>query len=81
MVYVNALMIQDVLTYPDLDGVLTAEDERGLTPLFWSHGLPYGEVMLNMNSRLTLGGSGDMCAIRILSTANDTCRINVSRLI
>ncbi len=23
--------------YPDWDGVLTAEDERGLTPLFWSH--------------------------------------------
>ena len=30
-------MIQDVLDDPDWDGVLTAEDERGLTPLFWSH--------------------------------------------
>ncbi|MCX0271731.1 hypothetical protein NLM24_13635 [Nocardia zapadnayensis] len=49
-------MIHDVLADPDWDGVLTAEDERGLTPLFWSHVLPYGEVKLNMNSRLALGG-------------------------
>jgi len=34
---------------------LTAEDQRGLTPLFWSHVLPYGEVKLNMTSRLSLG--------------------------
>jgi hypothetical protein len=39
-----------------LDGVLSAEDEHCLTPLFWSHGLPYGEVILNMNCRLALGG-------------------------
>lgn len=56
MVYVNVLMIQDVLADPDWDGVLTAEDERGLTPLFWSHVLPYGEVKLNMNTRLALSG-------------------------
>ncbi|MFJ9370584.1 hypothetical protein ACIRRA_40035 [Nocardia sp. NPDC101769] len=36
---------------------LTPEDRRGLTPRFWSHVLPYGEVELNMSSRLTLGGS------------------------
>jgi hypothetical protein len=41
---------------PDWDGVLTAEDERGLTPLFWSHVLPYGEVKLDMNTRLALSG-------------------------
>nr|WP_218002442.1 Tn3 family transposase [Nocardia brevicatena] len=56
LVYVNVLMIQDILADPEWDGVLTAEDERGLTPLFWSHVLPYGEVKLNMNSRLALGG-------------------------
>lgn len=56
LVYVNVLMIQDVLADPDWDGVLTAEDERGLTPLFWSHVLPYGEVELNMTIRLALGG-------------------------
>lgn len=41
----------------DWDGVLTAEDERGPTPLFWSHVLPYGEVKLDMNTRLALSGS------------------------
>jgi hypothetical protein len=56
MVYVNVLMIQDILADPDWDGVLTPDDERGLTPLFWSHVLPYGEVKLNMNTRLALGG-------------------------
>lgn len=56
LVYVNVLMIQDILADPEWDGVLTAEDERGLTPLFWSHVLPYGEVKLNMNSRLALTG-------------------------
>jgi hypothetical protein len=50
-VYVNVLMIQDILADPDWDGVLTAEDERGLTPLFWSHVLPYGEVELDLTGR------------------------------
>ena len=57
MVYVNTLMLQDVLADPDWDDALTDADLRGLTPLFWSHVLPYGEVKLNMNTRLTLGGS------------------------
>ena len=57
MVFVNVLMIQDVLADPDWDGVLTAEDERGLTPLFWQHVLPYGEVKLDMSTRLALTGS------------------------
>ena len=54
LVYVNTLMLQDILADPDWDDALTAEDERGLTPLFWSHVLPYGEVKLNMSSRLAL---------------------------
>jgi hypothetical protein len=58
MVYINVLMIQDVLADPDWDGVLTAEDERGLTPLFWSHVLPYGEIKLNMDTRLALSSPG-----------------------
>lgn len=28
----------------------------GLTPLFWTHVAPYGEVKLDMSSRLALGG-------------------------
>jgi TnpA family transposase len=57
LVYVNTLMLQDVLADPDWPEVLTLEDRRGLTPLFWAHVLPYGEVKLNMASRLTLGNS------------------------
>ncbi|MGH3518510.1 MAG: Tn3 family transposase [Haloechinothrix sp.] len=55
LVYVNTLMIQDLLAEPEWADVLTPEDRRGLTPLFWSHVLPYGEVKLNMESRLHLG--------------------------
>jgi TnpA family transposase len=54
LVYVNTLMVQDLLADPEWADVLTSEDRRGLTPLFWSHVLPYGEVKLNMTSRLTL---------------------------
>ena len=41
LVYVNTLMLQDVLADPDWAAVLNAEDQRGLTPLFWTHVLPY----------------------------------------
>jgi hypothetical protein len=54
MVYVNTLMVQDVLAEPDWAAVFTAADKRGLTPLFWSHILPSGEVKLNMTRRLAL---------------------------
>ena len=45
---------QDILAEPEWAGVLTPEDLRGLTPLFWAHVLPYGEVKLNMTKRLAL---------------------------
>ncbi len=54
IVYVNTLMVQEVLAMPEWEGVLTVDDRRGLTPLFWSHILPYGEVRLNMARRLAL---------------------------
>ena len=59
LVYVNTLMLQDILADAGWADALTAEDERGLTPLFWSHVLPYGEVKLNMSSRLALGTAPD----------------------
>ena len=54
LVYLNTLMIQDILAGPEWVGVLTAEDLRGLMPLFWAHVLPYGEVRLNMTRRIAL---------------------------
>ena len=47
LVYVNILMVHDILAEPEWAGVLTPEDLRGLTLLFWAHVLPYGEVKLN----------------------------------
>ena len=34
IVYVNTLMVQEVLALPEWKGVLTTDDKRGLTPLF-----------------------------------------------
>ena len=42
LVYVNTLLLQDVLAEADWSDLLTVEDRRGLTPLFWQHVLPYG---------------------------------------
>lgn len=50
-----SLMIQDLLAEPEWAQVLTEEDRRGLTPLFWSHVLPCGEFKLNMTRRLSFG--------------------------
>jgi TnpA family transposase len=54
LVYVNTLMVQDVVADDNWTRSLTPEDRRGLTPLFWTHVAPYGEVKLDMNSRLML---------------------------
>ncbi len=58
LVFVNTLMVQDVLADEEWATAFTDADRRGLTPLFWTHVLPYGEVKLDMSSRLTLGGPG-----------------------
>ena len=50
--YLNTLLIQDVLADGHLD--LTGEDQRAITPLFWSHVAPYGEVTLDMTRRISL---------------------------
>lgn len=48
------LLLQDVLAENEWSELLTAEDRRGLTPLFWQHVLPYGEVKLDMQVRLNI---------------------------
>lgn len=58
MVYLNTLMVRDVLADDEWATTLTDADRRGLTPLFWTHVAPYGEVKLDMSSRLALGGAG-----------------------
>jgi TnpA family transposase len=54
LVYINTLLLQDVLVEPQWASILTPEDKRGLTPLFWSNIAPYGEVRLDMNTRLDI---------------------------
>ena len=56
LVFVNTLMLQDILAGHDWFDLLGPADRRGLTPLFWAHVLPYGEVNLDMTRRLSLGG-------------------------
>lgn len=54
LVYVNTLMIQAVMADPLWQKRLTAEDRRGLTPLFYVHINPYGRFDLDMDARLNI---------------------------
>ena len=54
LVYVNTLMIQQVLAEPAWQGRLTAVDLRALSPLKWQHINPYGTFIWNMKERLPL---------------------------
>lgn len=57
LVYINRLMLPDVLADPEWAELLKPADRRGLTPLFWQHVQPYGEVRLDVAKRLPLGGA------------------------
>jgi len=54
MVYINILMVQQVLARPEWKGRLTPRDLHALTPLFWGHVNPYGRFDLDMRTRLDL---------------------------
>lgn len=54
LVYVNTLMIQEILSRKDWEGRLRPEDYRALTPLIYLHINPYGLFELNMDERLSL---------------------------
>lgn len=54
LVYVNTLMIQDVLRDQTWLARLTPEDYRALTPLIYSHVNPYGTFQLDMTTRLPI---------------------------
>ena len=55
MVYVNTLMLQEILAQPHWQARLTATDLRALTPLIWEHVNPYGRFELDMTTRIPLG--------------------------
>ncbi|SMF80417.1 Tn3 family transposase [Pseudobacteriovorax antillogorgiicola] len=54
MVYVNTIMIQQVLATPQWNDIMTKEDYRALTPLIYTHINPYGSFHLDMGKRIAL---------------------------
>jgi TnpA family transposase len=55
LVYINTLMMQQILRRPHWENRLTPVDLRAITPLIWEHVNPYGRFELDMDSRLALG--------------------------
>lgn len=53
LIYVNTLMLQEVLTEPAWSERMTPEDWRGLNPLGYAH-VTYGNFTCNMNKRIKL---------------------------
>ena len=52
LVYVNTIMIQQVLAEPKIMNKMREEDFRALTPLIYGHITPYGSFDLDMDRRL-----------------------------
>ena len=52
MVFVNTLMLQQVLARPHWSDRLTPRDQLAITPLIWDHVNPYGRFELDMDSRI-----------------------------
>jgi TnpA family transposase len=54
LVFINTLLLQQVLADPAWAGRLTDADRRGLSPLFWSHANLYGTIDIDMDHHLDL---------------------------
>lgn len=54
LVYINTLMIQQVLSEKGWHNKMTKEDLRALTPLIYSHVNPYGNFDLDMQQRIPI---------------------------
>jgi len=54
MVYINTIMIQQILKQPKWHRLLTTEDKRALSPLIHLHINPYGIFNLDLTTRLKL---------------------------
>jgi TnpA family transposase len=54
LVYINTLMMQQVLSEASWQGKLQPEDLRALTPLVYGHVTPYGTFRLDMSKRLVI---------------------------
>jgi TnpA family transposase len=56
LVYVNTLMIQQMLTEPRWQQRMQVVDYRALSPLIYAHINPYGRFDLDMDKRLSIEG-------------------------
>ncbi len=54
LVYINTLMLQQVLEEPIWSQRLTSDDRRALTPLIYGHVNPYGTFRLDLSERLAI---------------------------
>ena len=54
-VYINTLLIQEILSDPSWRNRLTPADYRALSPLIHSHFNPYGTFLLDLAKRLMIG--------------------------
>jgi hypothetical protein len=54
IIYVNTLIIQEVLSNPSRTYTLTKPDLRAITPMIHAHINPHGIVILDMGKRLNL---------------------------
>jgi len=54
LVYINTLMIQQVMESPSWLEKMAPEDLRGLSPLIYHHINPYGIFAFNMHERLPI---------------------------
>lgn len=54
LVYINTLMIQQVLSQPQWMKLMGVDELRALSPLIWGHVNPYGIFRLDLNERLLI---------------------------
>jgi TnpA family transposase len=54
MVFVNTLMLQQLLARPHWADRLTPRDQQAITPLIWDHVNPYGRYEIDMDSRIPI---------------------------
>ena len=54
-VYINTLLIQEILSDENWRNKLKPEDFRALSPLFYAHFNPYGIFLLDLEKRLMIG--------------------------
>lgn len=68
LVYVNTLMIQDVLTEPKWMNRMKERDRQALTPLIYPHITPYGSFDLDMSTRIAINENSPIAlAAKMLS--------------